>query len=397
MQILRTLAFVALLITCYYFVYYFYIGITHPIPAPGDSWDYHIPIAKNFLNGSFLNPHVTIVKQYFPGSSEIFNALLLFLHIPLTLSNILAIFILGICCYFLARTVKLNRYYALLFSLTIITVNAVMRWLNAVSIDVWVAIYFILLIILLEKPKKSIWYYLQLGFLSGMLIGSKYNVFIFLVVLFGVYIKNILATISFPRILVFLIPFSLFGLFWYIRNYILVHNPFYPIATLGFPGEKNFGGYLDISYTMWGIGLHYPADMLNAAFGEYKLWLLSIFIVIWALVRQFFIQKKYTLDTTTKILVIGFINFLLFLNFPTDQHPWIMVSSFRYSYPTFIPLILGVFILAAKYKKEAWIGYIAVASMLPVLSMAYYPKLLLVYLPLALLIFYFFERKKKLA
>jgi hypothetical protein len=317
------------------------------------------------------------------------------LHIPLTLSNILAIFVLAICSYYLALTCKLNRYFALLFALTIVTLNVLVRWMNAVSIDVWVGVYICLLIILLEKPKKSMWYYLQLGFVSGMLVGSKYNVIIFLVILFAIYCKNLIKTITFSRIIIFLIPFSIFGLFWYVRNYFLMHNPFYPIATLGFPGIKDYGKFLVFDYTMWGVGLKYPINMLNAAFGEYKLWLFSIFIVIGALFHQFFIRKNFEFDTITKILLIGFINFLIFLNFPTDQHTWIMVSSFRYSYPAFIPLILGVFLLAAKYKKELLLSFVAIACMLNDMTMTYYPKLIFIYLPLAFVLFYFFERQKK--
>src|SRR5207249_448018 len=114
-----------------------------------------------------------------------------------------AILILAICCYKLARTFHLKRDYSLLFALTIVTVNAIVRWMNAVSIDIWIAIYFILLIILLEKPEKKLSYFAKMGFLAGMLVGSKYNSFVFLVVLFIFYIKNILAIINFPRIIGF--------------------------------------------------------------------------------------------------------------------------------------------------------------------------------------------------
>jgi membrane protein implicated in regulation of membrane protease activity len=65
--------------------------------------------------------------------------------------------------------------------------------------------------------------------------------------------------------------------------------------------------------------------------------------------------------------------------------------------PAFIPLILGVFLLAAKYKKAELIGCVVIANMINVLSMAYYPKLVAVYLPLSLAIVYMWNRwaKKK--
>jgi hypothetical protein len=63
-----------------------------------------------------------------------------------------------------------------------------------------------------------------------------------------------------------------------------------------------------------------------------------------------------------------------------------MVSSLRYSYPAFIPLILGTFLLAAQYDAAELLGYIAVGNMLMVTSLAYYPKLVLAYVPLALIL-----------
>jgi hypothetical protein len=73
-----------------------------------------------------------------------------------------------------------------------------------------------------------------------------------------------------------------------------------------------------------------------------------------------------------------------------------MASSFRYSFPVFIPLMLGTFLLAAKYKREELIGYVAIANMINVVTMPYYPKLVLIYLPLVLLVFLFNSRKKVL-
>jgi hypothetical protein len=399
MQTIRAITLIALIITCYYFVYSLYVGFLHPIPNPGDSWDYHIPIAKSILDGSFLFPTIDPekTKLFFPGSSEVINALFILFNIPLTVSNVFAIFVLTICCYKFAITFRLQRDYALLFALMFVSLNAVYRWMNAVSIDVWIGIYFISLVMLLEKPQKKMTYFALLGFLAGMLIGSKYNAVVYLLLLFPLYFKRIFAFLSVGKILAFLIPFSFFGLFWYIRNYFLIGNPIYPIPLLGLPGQSDFGGYFSEGYTMLNVAIRHPGDMFNAAFGEYKLWIFSIIIAVGVLINQFIIRKKFIYDATTRLLLIGVINFLFFLGFPTDENTWIMVSSFRYSYPTFIPLILAMFVLATKYKKEHFIGYVAIASMLGVFSTAYYPKLILIYLPVALLIYYFFSKKKSSA
>src|SRR6185437_4487196 len=110
---IRVITNIGIIIALFYFTYYTYYGITHPIPAPGDSWDYHIPIAQSILNGSFFTlPHVTIPQRFYPGSSEAINSLLILLHIPLTLSNILAMIVLFFCLYKLARCFRLKQYYS---------------------------------------------------------------------------------------------------------------------------------------------------------------------------------------------------------------------------------------------------------------------------------------------
>lgn len=384
---LRILANVCLIIALYYFTYYVYLGIINPIPALGDSWDYHIPIAKTILDGRFLQPlDFKLPQWYYPGSSEGINALFILLHIPLTLSNIFATCVLFFCLLTMARVFRLQNYYAIIFASAFTTLNVVVRWLNAVSIDVWVAVWFVLAIVLLEKPKKNHSYLAKLGFVLGMLIGSKYTAFIFLLVLLVFYfrnIKNIIKWLSLSRFFMFFVPFSIFGLFWYIRNYIYTQNPFYPLPVLGFPGKEIFG-----NYRVWNVGLKYPITMFDSALAEYKMWILVVILAFFWLIYQYIIKRQYYLDSINRLFILGLTNFLLYFSFPTSEQPWIMVSSFRYSFPAFIPLMLGTFLLAAKYRKEELIGYLAIGNMLMVTSLEYHPKLVFIYVPLALLIFY---------
>lgn len=164
------------------------------------------------------------------------NALFILFHFPLTLSNIFATTILFFCCWKLGQTFKLKQYYALLFALTIVTLNVVLRWLNSVSIDIWIAVFYILAIILLENPQRNLKYFIKLGFAFGMLIGSKYTAWFFLITLAIFYLKQVFAYLTIRRVLAFMIPFSIFGLFWYLRNYYAVNNPIYPISLFGFQG-----------------------------------------------------------------------------------------------------------------------------------------------------------------
>lgn len=386
----RIFANISLIIALYYIVYYIYLGIINPIPAPGDSWDYHIPISQTILDGRFLFPHgFKMSAWYFPGSSEAINSVFILFNIPLTLSNIFATIVLFFSLWKLALTFRARSYFALLFALTFITLNAVIRWQNAVSIDMWVGVFFTLALILLENPRKGLIYFAKLGLVLGMLIGSKYSASYFVITLMILYLKKIFPILNIAKLLAFFIPFSIFGLFWYIRNYIYTQNPFYPLNFLGFKGT------LFYKYSLWDAMTQHPIMLFNAGFGEYKIWLFTILFAFIVLVNSFIFKKRYSLDSINKLFVIGLLNFLFFLSFPTSQQPWIMVSSFRYSYPVFIPLMLGTFLLAARYKKEELIGYIAIAGMINVLTMAYYPKLVLIYLPLASIIYLILEKRWK--
>jgi len=132
--------------------------------------------------------------------------------------------------------------------------------------------------------------------------------------------------------------------------------------------------------------------MINAGFGEYHLWIFSALIALIILFNQYIIKRKFNLSPINKLFMIGLVNLMFYFNFPTSSQTWIMVSSFRYSLPAFLPLILGVFMLAAQNKKGELIGYVVIANMINMLNMAYYPKLVLIYLPTCLVIFYFLNR-----
>ncbi len=393
MDKIKIITNICLIIALYYLTYHTYLGLLNPIPALGDSWDYHIPISQSILNGSFLNPSHFTKEQYFaqlnPGSSEAINSLFIILHIPLTISNLFAAIVLFFCLWKLALIFRLKNYFALLFALTFSTLNVIIRWLNSVSIDIWVAVFFTLAIILLEDPKKNIRYFAKVGFVLGMLVGSKYSGLTILLILLIAYGKKLLEAVTISRFIVLLMPFSIFGLFWYIRNYLAVGNPLWPFCLISLPCKAI---YYNNHVQMWNAAISHPIVMLDALFSEYKLWSFSLlipFFVIYLILR-----KKLTFSSKISVLCfIGVANLIFFSIYPTSYEPWVMVSSFRYSYSIFIPLLVAVFLLAEKYQKEKLIGYFAIANMINVLSMAYYPKLILIYLPLSLLAFYYINKK----
>jgi hypothetical protein len=383
----KTITRIALLIFIYFVTYGLYNGIINPVPAQGDSWAYHIPISYTIINGTFLNPvDYKLPQWYYPGSSEAINSIFLLLHIPLTLSNLFASIVLFFTLWKLAMMFRLSYYSALLFAVAVCSLNGVVRWFNAVSIDIWVAVFFCWAIILLENPKKTKLFFLKLGFVLGMLIGSKYTAVGFLILILASYWKNIISTINIQRFIIFLIPFSIFGVFWYIRNYISVGSPFYPVSVLGFQGEHLFLS------TVGNEILAHPLQMINALFGEFKSWSLVILIPI--LYPLWYARKKikFNVHGLHRILLMASVSMIYFLTFPTSSDDWIMVSSLRYSFPFFILLILAVFLIAQKLKRQDWLGYFVIGNMIMVTSFSYYPKLVFFYLPLAVLNYYLINK-----
>lgn len=367
--------------------YAIFVGIKNPIPELGDSFDYHIPISQSIIDGSFLDPHppISLPQRYYPGTTEAINSLLMALGIPLTLSNILAILVLVFTLWRLGLAYRLSRYYSLLFALSFCSLTVITRWFNAVSIDVWVTVFFALSIIFLKDPKKSLKHSFLLGITLGALAGSKYPALLSIALLLIVFRKQFISIINFRAIIVFIVPFSVLGLSWYIRNYIHLGNPVFPLCIPFFPCQKLFtDNVLSISH-------QYPALMFNAFFSEYRLWILSPLVI-----GMLWIKTKLQVDPEVKkLLLLGFGGLILFLFYPTGYQPWIMVSSLRYSYPVFIPFFLSIFLLAKQYKKEEILGIFAFINALPVLTMAFYPKLLLITVPLGLGVIYLLDRKSR--
>jgi len=375
----------------YIFVYFIFFAFTYPSPD-GDSINYHIPLAKSFLDGTILTPEkieAVPYLKYFPGSSEGILAIFFLFRIPMQLFNVVGILFLFIIVYFLGKIFNLGKNLSLVFAVSIATLPAMIRWINMQIIDIWMLGFFTLTFLLLERPRKNFKYFAILGFSCGMLIGSKYTGPIFASVLFIFYFKKIISYLSIKRILIFLIPFSIFGLFWYIRNFIVLGNPFYPQNFLFFRGD-NFG---ILNNQVWETTITTPGGIrmfIDAFFSEYSLWFFSIILSIFIIFKSFNKRKK------SKILfisLIGISNFIIWLFLPSDRHFHIFVSVVRYSFPSIVPIILAAFLYAKEKGKEDVIYLVTFVSLLASPIYKYHPKVLLVVFPIAFII-YFFGRER---
>jgi hypothetical protein len=215
----------------------------------------------------------------------------------------------------------------------------------------------------------------------GLLIGTKYSGILLALGLLILYIKKINLFLNFKRLMILIIPIIIFGLSWYIRNYIITGNPVYPVPFFGFNGDPN---YLSLTWTSWSVitktsnGLWL---MLQSFLSEYIFWSLSPFIILFLYFR---FRRKKDLSLFNKysgLIILSGINLLIFLPQPSWPILQITMSNMRFLYPMVIPLTLLVFILFKKISKEVLLAIIAVLSSVSFLpQLSFYPKLLLIWL-----------------
>jgi hypothetical protein len=228
-----------------------------------------------------------------------------------------------------------------------------------------------------------------------MLIGSKYTGLFYFIILFVVYIKEITKLLSFKRFLFFLIPFSLLGLFWYLRNFLLTGSPVYPQSILFFKGLEGWHSYLSVP--LWKALIETPSLMFNAFIQELEFW-----PFIFILVPVFLIMKnkdKKNLENYKKVnrlLKVSILIALIYLFLPYDNKYLGMVLSIRYIFNLFSILTLIVFIFFQIYKNQIIIVILAIANSLIIFTHPYHPKLTFLYMPLLILILIYVYFKEEI-
>jgi hypothetical protein len=355
------------------------------VPTEGDSLHIHIPIAKSILSGAIINPDKAGIIDY-PASSETILAGFILLHIPLNLFNVFSSIVLFIVLYFLGKKFYFSNSYSVIFSTTICTLYGILRYINTQKVDIWMLVFFAISLMLLQQVKKEIKYFFYLGFSLGMVMGSKYSGPFFVLVLLLIYIKDILQSINLKRLISFVIPFTILGILWYIRNYINTGDPFYPQSFLFFKGNPSSTWY-DFQY--WQVIFYHPIWMTNALVSEFMTWslcflLLPVFYIFQAI-------KSKTYPNNLKIILLSLLSFVIFLYLPppTIKIYSSIIFGMRYGFPMILVVILLTFILAKEYKKEFFLSSVAFANMLfLLLPMQYHPKLIFLFIPIFLAIMF---------
>lgn len=394
--LLGILAKVSLVILSFLLLYYAFVGVTTK-PWEYDSLAYHIPISNLILSGRIFNPgnktnpiysiYEDGLMIYSPGASEIILSAFNFLHIPLNLFDVAGILILFFVAKTLGESYGLSHDTSIIFASTISTLHTITRWISTQTIDVWLLSFFALSIVLLRKQKQNYLHFFALGASLGMVLGSKYTGPVYVVFLLIIFGKNVVKRLNFKKFITFLLPFSLLGLSWYFRNYFLTGDPYFPQSIPFFKGIP----FHMLDYPVWKtlfVWLHGPLTWLNAYFSEYSIWFLALpFVPIFFLMTRNFIKKDLKHEIG-KLLVLGFLSYIIYFFLPSGPFPQTVTSCLRYSYPAFICFILCIFLYAKRFMKEEILAVVAVTCMLIMPELSYHPKVLIALVPVALLIFY---------
>src|SRR3989344_342810 len=265
-------------------MYFGYFGVVTK-PWEGDSLAYHIPIARIISEGRWGDrAALSSPLYYYPGGIEAMLAVMMRLGLPLNLFNVAGWVALVILSREMGKKLGMERGLATIFGISVGMWPSVIRLIMTQTVDIWLAVFWVWVWLLLCSPGRNWKYWGQLG----------------------------VAT---------------FGLFWYIRNWALTGDPVY-LATFWFwVGDVQFKVN---NWAFWKTLVYVPGGwgkMAEAAVSEYLVWLpLGMGA---ALLRR------------NRIAILGLVNLAACLILPS--WPENMISDLRYIYPAMIPLTAGVF------------------------------------------------------
>lgn len=373
--------FVALFL--FVLLYFTHLAVTTTPVQLGevDSLTYHIPIAESISRANFVDlSHIKQGLGYYPAVGETILSLFVKLNIPLNLFNVLGIMLLFFSCRLTARVFGLSKTTSLVFATTFSLLPTVLRLVLTQTIDIWLAVFFLWSLSLLQKPKRSVLYFLKIGSSLGLLVGVKYSGILLALALLVVYLRKLFVLLTVRKIIAFSIPFFIFGLSWYVRNWVLTGNPIYPVAFLNWQADANFHATdwtsIKVFLEPGGIWL-----MIQALISEYLFWSLAPLLIILISFYSKIKKRKELFKDLRPLIVLAVINIIIFLPQPSLPDAQIVVSNMRFVYPVMIPLVLLMFLIAKRLRILKEITFIALLSSISVLpQLDYRPKIVIVWL-----------------
>lgn len=363
---------IALFIFCVLVIQFIYFGITTSIQGifEGDSVIFHIPIAQQLAKFTFVPANLTMGLGYLPATAEAILSLFVLFHLPFNLFNVLGLACLFIAAKKVAESFGISKEMSVIYGVSIATLQSVLRWPLTQISDIWLAVFFLTVLYLLHVPKTTNKYFLSLGFFTGMLIGSKQSGVMFAMLLLLFYGISVFRKMKFINLISFAIPVFIFGLSWYIRNWILTGNPMYPVGIFSLVGNAQ---YSNLAAGNWSIFANvisnplYIKRVFDAFISEFFVWSVALILPAYSFFKE---RKNLVLKKLSIVAVIVFLFFIF--TFPAES----IVSNMRHIYPLIAILILEAFIIFYKRKLEISI-FSLLAGIFPIMNLDYHPKILI--------------------
>jgi hypothetical protein len=377
-----------------FFLVKLYINLINPPWCP-DSLQMHLAfpaawIRSGNLDNPFtvfgstpiLNPHSleTTAVSYYPINAQLFFA---WLMLPLRNAFLADVgeapfYIIGIITvYSILRKYSVSETIALLGSFLWVLIPNIFKQLKAGSqIDVICAVVFLLMFyaLLLFRDKMNGRYAVLFGISAGLFLGTKLiNLTWFIALLpFAAFIlcrefkiRHIPFLRALNLIVIIFCMAVLFGGYMYIKNYILVRNPFFPV-DLKIAGKTIFKGILDnVSYKMQ-IAHKDTFDIGRIVFHEglgvqfLTLVLPCLFIPMFSL--SYLRKKVANLNEHVLLFITPILMFVIYGLF-------INIFVVRYLFP-FVSLGLITAIIFINYLPKGK-GYIFFISLISILASAF--------------------------
>lgn len=336
-----------------------------------DSLGQHIPLAQSIKNGKLFNPPMlNRGLGYYLPIGEIILSFFIMTGIPLGFYNVSALIILYYVCTKIGKLFKLNDNTSYLFALSIISINSLARLIPTQKNDIWQIIFFLWSFYLINKSKTSDKYYVLLGIALGLLIGVKYSGILFALFLILIYFNNIKDKINLRSLFLLSIPILFFGGIWYLRNYFITGNPFFPVSFLGFAGHPEFqvpGGINTL------LNRNTFLITLEAYVSEFLILSIVPFIII-----KF---AKEKLKEINKLNILGIFSASTYLLLPSEFTRVNITSNMRFLIPAMIIFVLAFYINISRKKLFSTLFIIALLNSIAIFSqLHYYPKLIFAWL-----------------
>lgn len=223
-----------------------------PPHGPTDVLYYHMTLPKLFLAREAIVTYPTFVPSFFPANGELLFTLSMVLGGPsfvgLTHFGFSLLTVIGLYAY---AQKYVHTQFALLPGIIYVTAPVVNSWGTMAYTCAMVGFYlFIFTMLLLEEGPKSsrkeaaVW-----GVMAGMALGLKYQAIplIGAITLCFCMMKIKASRRFLPQLLIALAVGTLIASPWFIRNYLVTGNPFFPVLDDLFPssliqGEGSRGG-----------------------------------------------------------------------------------------------------------------------------------------------------------